>query len=381
MSGENVPYHLRQNKAIDRNLFIELLTRLNRYKSIEEYTYISFGGSFLEDFKLIHAFTGIGNMISLEADENTYERQKFNMPINCIKPLREKSGDFISAHTFVGKNIVWLDYASPREMEEQLGETEYLVTQLYDFDIVKITLNANANTLADAQTLREADIKNQLQSTTAGLKKCRSELTGLKKKIENNRPVDSATTEEKTDDEILKIPLSDLNKIRLEKFKSRVGKYVPLGIAEKDMKSDSYPHVLCRTLKTAIQQGMKSKPRSYFQPLAAFSYADSAHTMLTYTGIILSNDNEEIERFFSATKLKNWDLFEAEGEKATNINVPALSLKERLKIDSMLPNTDEKSIQTELGFLFGDDEETSLNMLKNYIKYYKQYPVFLKMSV
>ncbi|MEJ7860903.1 MAG: O-methyltransferase [Pyrinomonadaceae bacterium] len=381
MSGANVPYHLRQNKAVDRNLFIELLNRLNRYKSIEEYTYISFGGSFLEDFKLVHAHTGIGKMISLEADKNVYERQKFNMPINCIEPLCKKSGEFISNHSFDGKNIVWLDYASPSEMESQLGETEYLITQLYDFDIVKITLNANANTLADSRTMQEVDTKLRLQSTEIGLKKYKNELIGIVKKFENDQPIDIANVQEKIENEIPRTPSSNLNKIRLEKFQSRIGKYVPSGIVENDMRSDAYPHILCRTLKTAIQQGMKSKPRSYFQPLAAFSYADSEHTMLTYTGIILSNEKDEIERFFLSTKLKNWDLFDSEGEKATNINVPALSLKERLAIDSMLPNSDEKTIQAGLGFLFSEDEAISLNMLKNYIKFYKQYPIFLKMSV
>ena len=66
MSGGTVPYHLRQNKAIDRSLFIDLLARLNRCRDISDYTYIGFGGPFLEDFKSVHSFTGISKMISIE---------------------------------------------------------------------------------------------------------------------------------------------------------------------------------------------------------------------------------------------------------------------------------------------------------------------------
>ncbi|WP_374048756.1 O-methyltransferase, partial [Escherichia coli] len=33
-TGGSIPYHLRQNKAIERNLFIESLRRLNNYTNI-----------------------------------------------------------------------------------------------------------------------------------------------------------------------------------------------------------------------------------------------------------------------------------------------------------------------------------------------------------
>ena len=78
MNRSFIPYHLRQNKAIDRNLFIELLRMINRRFLIRKYEYISMGGPFLEDFKGIHASTGISKMTSFEMDRNTFLRQKFN---------------------------------------------------------------------------------------------------------------------------------------------------------------------------------------------------------------------------------------------------------------------------------------------------------------
>jgi hypothetical protein len=52
-TGGSIPYHLRQNKAIDRNLFTDLLSRIGRYKNISDYTYYGFGGPYMEDFKVL----------------------------------------------------------------------------------------------------------------------------------------------------------------------------------------------------------------------------------------------------------------------------------------------------------------------------------------
>ena len=55
MSGGFIPYHLRPGKAVDRKLFIESLQLMSRRLQVENYTYIGFGGPFLEDFKQIHS--------------------------------------------------------------------------------------------------------------------------------------------------------------------------------------------------------------------------------------------------------------------------------------------------------------------------------------
>ena len=52
------PYHLRANKAADRLILMETITRVTRAlsASMDDYTYYGFGGPFLEDFKLIRKF-------------------------------------------------------------------------------------------------------------------------------------------------------------------------------------------------------------------------------------------------------------------------------------------------------------------------------------
>ena len=65
MSAGTLPYHLRQNKAVDRAVFIDMLMRIHTYISVRDHAYVSLGGPFLEDFRIIHAALGIRRMISL----------------------------------------------------------------------------------------------------------------------------------------------------------------------------------------------------------------------------------------------------------------------------------------------------------------------------
>ena len=46
----STPYHQRPNKTVDRYLFVELLSKINRYRHIGDYSYIGLGGPSLEDF-------------------------------------------------------------------------------------------------------------------------------------------------------------------------------------------------------------------------------------------------------------------------------------------------------------------------------------------
>lgn len=80
------PYHLRHNKAVDRFLFIDLISKINEVSNgaIASYTYHSLGGPFLEDFKLMHHYFPLINMVCIEKDLETHKRQKFNCPIKIF---------------------------------------------------------------------------------------------------------------------------------------------------------------------------------------------------------------------------------------------------------------------------------------------------------
>ena len=86
---------------------------------------------------------------------NVLKRQKFNLPLRCITRRHEKSGDFIASYSIKGPAMIWLDYASPRELRVQVEEYEALISRLQLHDIVKITLNANPDTLVSRDSVDE----------------------------------------------------------------------------------------------------------------------------------------------------------------------------------------------------------------------------------
>src|SRR6266850_786762 len=145
--GGFVPYHLRPNKAVDRQLFIELLFRLQQYRDISKYVYVGFGGPTFDDFKLIHSYFANKKMISLEIDEVVWRRQSFNQPVSCIESLQISSGQFIDSYSLSANAIVWLDFPTARDTRTHIEEFQSLLPKLRNFDIVKITLNADVESL------------------------------------------------------------------------------------------------------------------------------------------------------------------------------------------------------------------------------------------
>src|SRR4051812_19769363 len=93
-AGGSLPYRLRPNKAVDRELFLSLLARFAPKLGLEQYHYIGLGGPFLEDFRLVHSRLGIGRragrgrigrLTSVESDKDVHLRQVFNSPIESIE--------------------------------------------------------------------------------------------------------------------------------------------------------------------------------------------------------------------------------------------------------------------------------------------------------
>jgi hypothetical protein len=328
MSGQSIPYHLRQNKVVDRYAFIELLSRIDRFKDISSYSYIGFGGHSLEDFKYIHSRFGIIDMISLEKNEDVYKRQKFNQPHSCINRIHQDSSDFIDKFSRNKQTIIWLDYTDPSSIRSQIEEFQATINKLEPLDVLKITLNANA-----------ASYKEAAKGATP----------------------------------------QAIQQSRLEELRIRLGNIFPYAdVTEAFMTAKKFPEALCLILRHAANLAMQTQHDLIFQPLASFSYADG-QTMLTVTGIIL--ENSQVDDFFSGTDLKSWELVNTDWGKPRSIDIPDLTIRERLYIDQLLPDSNEQDIQDGLGFLFGKHEHQSLEMLKNYIIFYRQSPYFSRIFV
>ena len=328
MSGGAIAYHLRENKAIERNLFIDLLARIGRVKNISEYTYSGFGGPFLEDFKAIHSALRLTKMHSIEMDANVWRRQAFNSPSAFITLHNCKSGDFLRSHEFADGNIVWLDHTSPKGLYEKLSDFKLLVGKLGKYDVAKITLNANAVTLGCSDP--------------------------------ENGPAQ-----------------------RLKKLVDRLGDFGHGELEEDDVLPRRYPATLMRAVQSAVGRLATRKSGEYFQPLSAFVYQDGLHQMLTVTGVILDAKNDQDkEDFLAKSRFDHWPFKNLDWSPPLIISVPALSTKERMKLDAALPvGKDLKAgdyLVSTLGYCPSEvgGETNAKLLLANYAMFYRAYPLF-----
>jgi len=349
MSGGSLPYHLRLNKNIERQVLIDLLTRVSSYKAINEYSYISFGGPFLEDFKVLHNQFQVSKMYSIEMSKHVISRQEFNKPSSCISCLNMTSDDLVKTYPFIkhisdtgeetnieinGGVILWLDYTAPSELGNQILEFSSMIEKVELGSIVKITVNANPASLAAIESLSQVD-------------------TNALNKQER------------------------LLQMRVGKLEKKLGSFFLKDISTPDMLTNrNYSTVLYRTLLSAAYKALEGESNS-FLPLCAFEYSDG-QSMLTLTGIVLKD--EDIEPFKQKSAVEGWEYFIDEEDKPMEINVPYLSVSEKLRIDKLLPDGFEGFLEKP-EFQVDETENKTRNALSNYQKYYRFYPNFTKVWI
>lgn len=324
-AGGSIPYHLRQNKAIERNLFIDLLSRVGRHFNISEYRYIGFGGPFLEDFKHLHSALRISDMVSLEMDGNVYRRQIFNKPIACINLREESSSDFLNSYNFESEEnlIVWLDYATT-QTGVQLTEVQQLIEKLGHGDVFKVTLNASPVALGHENAGTEKTAK------------------------------------------------------RAETAKAILGDYGPAKIGASDVTTKNYPSLLLKALVNAVKHGLMGDSKLVMQPLSSFIYADGQQ-MLTFCGVLINP--LEKDNFLKNTRLHSWAFYNDCSKAPNSISVPVLSMKERVHIEAMLPGANAEEIIDQMSYFVGQDKRAAKSEMENFISFYRMFPWYSRVVI
>ncbi|PKJ26839.1 O-methyltransferase, partial [Escherichia coli] len=313
--------HLRHNKSIDREIFLESLNLLSKRLNIQEYTYIGFGGPMLEDFRIMHNRIALSDMISLEEQESTHIRQKYNLPYNCIDCKLISAHDFILDYSFSKPSITWLDYASPKKIQTDLDDIHLLSTKVSSFDILKVTFPINPSSYYQRRVGESLDIFKE-----AFINSLKS-LLG-KKYLDFN----------------LQISNADLSDRKIKALLIRI---------------------ITNAFRSAIERGLSGrKDKIQYYPLSLNQYNDGSHTMLTISGFF-SSEQEYIE-LSKACDLSNWQFYSTNWEDVQEIAIPTLTIKEKINLDSKLP--DKEAYQAAA-------EEFSLNENErdNYYKYYRLY--------
>lgn len=313
-------YHLRPNKSIDRSLFLQTLIGLSRKLPISSYRYTGFGSYMFDDFKLLHDTLNISDMISLEKDPTEFNRAEFNLPYGCIEVKNVGSTEYLSELMIDDDehNLFWLDFVKPGELGEQISDYSTLLNLLNPNDIVRITLNANPDSLG------KCDKPDRLQE------------------------------------------------YRLEQLKKKVPyAYHPPKLQTDSVTRTNYPVTLLRILKAVTLEALQDSPPyspNFMLPLFSSVYADGQQ-MVTFTGIVLDSHEHEASIREALTDYQHntfqWD-------QPCRIEIPALTSREISEINKMLPNPDGRQhLIEQFPFIFSEKDGQAVD---SYISYYKYYP-------
>ncbi len=321
MNEQQPFYHLRPNKFIDRNIFVQNLTYIKKLLPIENYSYIGFGSFLFDDFKIMHTQLDITKLVSLECDPEVYKRANFNKPYNCIALENTTSTDYITNLSECDENMIfWLDYTDPREIGRQFADFCSMLLKMNVYDIIRVTFNANPSTLG-----------------------------------------------EKVDQE----GAQNIHQKRLEKLKERIDRYIPSNTVPDDVTFARYPLLLLRCLKKAAMSTLVENPpyqNRFLFPIFSTVYKDGQQ-MVTFTGIVL--DNHEKERDIRSC-MEKCEQANFEWDRPCMIQIPPLTQKEILNINNLLPSENAKQqIMDQFSFSF-----VGYDMIDSYLSFYKYYPNF-----
>jgi hypothetical protein len=326
-AGGRLPYQLRPNKAVERLVFIELLSYLAAPLGISnDYDYVGFGGPQMEDFRQLHELFPEMKMKSIEREPAVLKRQKFNVPHTNVSCKLQTSGEFVLRVSDRRRLIVWLDYTDPSERSQQIEEFQSLVRSVRSLSIVKATLNASPSTLGGSPG--EA---------------------GLQAK-------------------------------RLAALLSEFGRYFPNGLEEEAVSNDQFPSTLLSVVDYAAREALSGRRDWRFQPLTSAAYADGQQ-MLTVTGIV--GTRTAIANILAIAKLATWDFSRLTWSDPVRIDVPDLTLKERIVINQNLPRLTSQipALQKQLGIWVDGTATKSEARLRSYVLFQRHYPYWGKVAI
>jgi hypothetical protein len=329
-TGSSLPYRLRPNKAVDRELFLAMLMRLAPNLGLENYHYVSLGGPFLEDFRLIHGRLGIAKMTCIETDEEVHKRQLFNRPIASIECIHKTLEDYLDETDFDSPAIIWFDYTEPKGITTQIERFARTIGTVPIGSVLRITLNANPASLGKPNP------------------------KDLSVEVEGDVSVDR--TQKPT-----------IQEWRLARFKERLGALFPSGLTADGMNFKTYGQSLLRALKLAVdKEALSFRDRRMVWTLATH-YADG-QAMVTATLVVCQNEDKATEELMTG-----WEFY-TKIDAPHRLDLPALSTLERLTMES---NDDASN---KMGF-----ELPKSNMGENpfevFKKFYRIYPHFSRVEL
>ena len=320
-------YHLRVNKIAERLAFVEAIRRLDKLSEggLSDYTYYGLGGPYLEDFRLLYEHCPEVGMVSIEDNPDTFERQKQHLPCSKVSLQLSDMSTFVTRHDFsVQKCIVWLDYV---DLEyKQFGDFMALVSMVPANSMIKITLRCEPSDYwseIDGELIRRSDNSEKFASEF-------DELLG---------------------NSVSRIPRSPVK----------------------------FAGLLQRMVQVAVGRALPANASSFvFVPVSSFRYADG-DGIFTLTGVVCHHDaRRQVEELFG-----DWSLANLTWNPPMLIDLPVLSTKERLDLQSLLPLSPSadpagRILRKSMGYSIHDGPDLTEAALEQYARFHRFAPYLVR---
>ncbi|WP_336146546.1 O-methyltransferase [Marinobacter salarius] len=315
-SFERINYSLRPNKSAERKIIIETLSNLKSAYDIAGYRYIGFGSLWFTDLVLAHKLLGIDHLISIERASSKKKRIEFNKPLGCIEIVMGSSTEQLEKIVDdEKKTLTWLDYDGDLISTINSGDIEIFCEKAAAGSILIITVNADTNSLK-----YKKEGEKELTETEY-----------LERNLMHDLPKD---------------------------FKRYISR-------------SEFPKLAANIVFRSIESSLITSDRNLeFKPLWNIKYSDNAN-MVTVGGVI--DAKEELDRLEDIPFLKNPPDYISLGKQQFGLNLPILTMKEKMHLDSLLPSETTLS-PADLDF------ELKAKELDAYSSLYKFFPTFSEIT-
>lgn len=329
------PYHLRTNKAVDRLLLADIVRKVGKLKrKYEKFTYHSLAGPFLEDLRVMDHFFPEMSLISLESNLQTYKRQEFHR-FNSRLNLKSKTlSDFLKQEYQPGLvDIFWLDYTDLTVAH--LEEFQDVLKRVPPMSIVRITLRAEPQ--VDIDLLKSHVPEEYLQQMEAEFER---------------------------------------------KFRNEFVKFLPHSVETGAfIKAKAFARMVQLMVRRAASDALDfSGSKVDFLPIQSTCYDDNTY-MLSVTGVVYPrSEKTKTRKLFESVRYADFDWNEP-----NVIDIPSLSMKERLFLERLLPIPSEKNSGEELfnalGYMIDNGVNRSTKQLEHYADCHRDYPNFVRILI
>ena len=324
--GADIPYQLRPNKFIDRQLFLDLLSRVVSTEPDGTYLYVSMGGKHLVDQESVYRRIGIRKLFSFDGDPAVVSRMACNRPLPgavCVEMMSgELAGqmetllaDFEPACNFV----VWLDYTKAEERFSQLQEFAATLKKAGPGDVFRITMNADDSTLDEDWIGAHADGPGQHRAAM---------------------------------------------------LREQIGDYHPARV--QNIAEGKLPWVLAQAVALSVAEA-EGESDVTFRPLLLTTYADRQRM---FTAVVIAQGPDAS----TPAGLRDWDFLSADWQDVVEILAPDLSIREKLTIDQHL-ESDPEDIIAAIGFQPATDPVYAVASLASYRQLHRFYPTFYAIGI